>query len=742
MSKKNKNKNKNGMPPFMGPHPAEVQDSKPKIEIPAVKATVTVAEKDELKSDEEHAKEVRGWLDEAQEYVDAKKKEADDYLAAKQKEIDDLKAEEETRISQAVEDAKKKAEDEVKESSRQIIDEAEKEANEKKAGLAERESALHDSEQSLLKEKADLESAKIGYKNEIYKEISKAIDDLKKEKEQLQAELDALRVESAKKDASISSLKGTNQGIAEALNQSKNASKDATIYKHKLEEAESDLKTAESISGDRLKELEGLKRQIMLYGDNPEKAMEENAALQKRIKDLEDLLADQPGAEELKELRGIKAEYDKILNENAQLKTQINALINENTQIKVNIDDMENYRRSIKMLTLQKNELQAELERNISLYQGSTEKIFPTLSEIDKDIPQSYPSRAYNLKDICAQFRSYLANRDTNPLYYNERQIRTFIAGFAASRLTILEGLSGTGKSSLPMAFQDFMGSITEVVPVQSAWKDRNDLLGFYNDFKKQYKETAFLKALYRASHDPDNIHIIVLDEMNLSRIEYYFADLLSVLEKPKQDDWKIELISDYSSVSQNSQAWPKLIHEGSLQIMPNTWFVGTANKDDSTFTITDKVYDRAVVLNFDKKGQKDDSLRYCSPIKINSDDFNQLLSRASHFQGGDSDALRYQKMIDFLDQQVIQLFSITFGNRIANQLDVFVPAYKACGGTVDEAVDIMFSRKVLRKLEGLYDDKTKENLSLLKAEIQDAYGKNSLPITVETLDKMINRIG
>ena len=106
---------------------------------------------------------------------------------------------------------------------------------------------------------------------------------------------------------------------------------------------------------------------------------------------------------------------------------------------------------------------------------------------------------------------------------------------------------------------------------------------------------------------------------MNLSRIEYYFADLLSVLEKPNVEDWKIELISDYASIAQNNKdVWPKLIHEGKIQIGDNTWFVGTANKDDSTFIITDKVYDRSVVLNFDKKGEKQ-KIDHSLPIKMNN---------------------------------------------------------------------------------------------------------------------------
>lgn len=300
----------------------------------------------------------------------------------------------------------------------------------------------------------------------------------------------------------------------------------------------------------------------------------------------------------------------------------------------------------------------------------------------------------------------------------------------------ILEGLSGTGKSSLPRAFADFMGSKTIEVPVQSSWKDRNDLLGFYNDFKKQYKETEFLKALYTATHDANNIYVIVLDEMNLSRIEYYFADLLSVLEKPNVEDWKIELISDYASISQNKESWPKLIHEGKLQISDNTWFVGTANKDDSTFIITDKVYDRSVVLNFDKKGVNG-NIANSAPIQINNNDFQALLRNASRFKSATEDT-KFHKMIEDLDKQVKDLFQITFGNRISNQLETFVPVYIECGGTVDEAVDIMFSRKILRKLEGIYDEDTKVKLDMLNEETIDLYENRFICSLTDRISKLV----
>ena len=244
------------------------------------------------------------------------------------------------------------------------------------------------------------------------------------------------------------------------------------------------------------------------------------------------------------------------------------------------------------------------------------------------------------------------------------------------------------------------------------------------------------MKALYTATHDPNNIYVIVLDEMNLSRIEYYFADLLSVLEKPNVEDWKIELISDYASVSQNKDAWPQLIHEGKLQIGDNTWFVGTANKDDSTFIITDKVYDRSVVLSFDKKGEKE-KVDNSTPIQMNSNDFWSLLKTASKFKSP-SDESKFRDMIKNLDTQVKDMFQITFGNRISNQLETFVPVYIECGGTVDEAVDIMFSRKILRKLEGIYDEDTKVKLDMLKDEISSRY---KMPITIAAIQRMVDKI-
>lgn len=684
---------------------------------------------------------------EADAYSEGQHKHADEYYAQKLAEADKLKEKADDAVQREVDKAVKVKQKEMKDQidaakkeAGDIIKKAKEDADAERVKLTERTEQLDKSEEELTKKIADLELSKVNYKKEVLSQIQDQLKVISSEKEQLSKELDEVKTSLKKKESDIEALEEDKDYYEKELSTNEVKRCDILGYQTKISTLEGDLKTINEYCKDLQETNRELRAQILLYGDDPSKAIKRNAELEKRVLELESLLSSCPSKEEIDKLRANSANYEKINNKLEILRQEKLKLEAENVDLKRDKDEIESYRKFIKILELQKGELQRELDRNIELYNSTTEKVFASLSLIDDLECKDYPTMlraGFNLETLCNRFRGYLANRPSNPLYYDEKTIRTFIAGFASSRLMILEGLSGTGKSSLPKAFADFMGSETIEVPVQSSWKDRNDLLGFYNDFKKQYKETEFLKALYRATHDPNNIYIIVLDEMNLSRIEYYFADLLSVLEKPNTEDWKIELISDFASITQNTKAWPKLIHEGKLQISDNTWFVGTANKDDSTFIITDKVYDRSVVLNFDKKGEYE-KIEGSNPIQMNNTDFQALLHQASRFVDKASEA-RYREMIKYLDDTVKESFQITFGNRIANQLDKFVPVYIACGGTVDEAIDIMFSRKVLRKLEGLYDENTKENLDLFKEEIKEH--KYIMPITIKAIERMVEKI-
>ncbi|MDE7256968.1 MAG: hypothetical protein K2N50_03325, partial [Clostridia bacterium] len=197
------------------------------------------------------------------------------------------------------------------------------------------------------------------------------------------------------------------------------------------------------------------------------------------------------------------------------------------------------------------------------------------------------------LPQIVTRFTNFAASQ--LKLYYTEETIRIFFSGMATSKVLILEGISGTGKTSLPYAMGKFFNNGTSIISVQPSWRDRADLIGYFNEFTKKFNETDFLASLYEVSlrEDPN---FMVLDEMNLARIEYYFADFLSIMEMPDVAEWKIDLIAAPRDDD------PKNVVYGKFLVPQNIWFIGTANNDDSTFTITDKVYDRAVTLELNNK--------------------------------------------------------------------------------------------------------------------------------------------
>ncbi len=81
------------------------------------------------------------------------------------------------------------------------------------------------------------------------------------------------------------------------------------------------------------------------------------------------------------------------------------------------------------------------------------------------------------------------------------------------------------------------------IAAVQPAWRDRTELFGYFNEFTKVFNETEFLRAVYEANYVKDP-HVIVLDEMNIARVEYYFAEMLSVLEMPRPEEWTIDIVT------------------------------------------------------------------------------------------------------------------------------------------------------------------------------------------------------
>ena len=188
---------------------------------------------------------------------------------------------------------------------------------------------------------------------------------------------------------------------------------------------------------------------------------------------------------------------------------------------------------------------------------------------------------------------------------------------------------------------------------------------------------------------------------MNIARIEYYFAEMLSILEMPSRDEWIIELVPNQ---------WPddpKRIVKGKLKLPGNLWYIGTINNDDSTFMVTDKVYDRAMPIDINTKIAPF-KCREQEAININASYLESLFANAVQTHAVSEKSLEKIKQ---MDNYVINHFRIAFGNRILKQLNIFVPVYVACGGKELDGIDYFIAKKILRKFDQL-------NISLIRDEI------------------------
>ena len=352
---------------------------------------------------------------------------------------------------------------------------------------------------------------------------------------------------------------------------------------------------------------------------------------------------------------------------------------------------------------------------------------FCMLCEIDRNRSR-YEYRTYEkgvtLHSLCEDFRNYAAYE--LKLYYDIEDIRRFIAGLAVSKLVILQGMSGTGKTSLAHAFGSYIDNTATVIPVQPMWKERTDLIGYYNEFTKRFNETLLLEKMYEANYSKD-MYITVMDEMNISRVEYYFAEFLSLLELPDPDERYLEVVSDRWETD------PVQLKDGRVKLPENMWFIGTANNDDSTFAISDKVYDRAMILNLDAKSE-----RFAAPSTgkkhISAQQFGELVEKA---QTEYSLSARNVSRLEMLDRYLIDHFHVTFGNRIMKQIRMFVPVYVSCGGQELVALDDILSKKVIRKLETQNPIYLRNTAEGLIAYLDELFGADGMPLCKEYIRRM-----
>ena len=359
----------------------------------------------------------------------------------------------------------------------------------------------------------------------------------------------------------------------------------------------------------------------------------------------------------------------------------------------------------------------------------TSELRFPRLSSVDRvymapDFKPFEYNKTVTLEEICINFRNFAASR--LHLYYELDVIKQTIATFGAAKMLILQGISGTGKTSLPYALGQYLQNPSLICSVQPSWRDRTELFGYYNDFTKKYTETDFLKAIYEAQYY-DGMKLIILDEMNIARVEYYFAEMLSILELPREDERYVTVVSS------ETDSDPEKMVEGKVWIPSNVWYVGTINNDDSTFAVSDKVYDRAIPIDLDARAEVFEAPD-TEPMRLSFKHMEEMYEEAKQKYPISEE---YLLELDKLDQYLIEHFRLTFGNRILRQMKAFVPCYVACGGTEIDGIDFMFAKKILRKFESLGLGFIRDELDGLIIYLNNAFGEENFKISKEYLTRL-----
>lgn len=594
------------------------------------------------------------------------------------------------------------------------------------------------------------------------------IDILQKEKElgenTLKLEEDKLRLEKEKKQVE---------------RQKKNLETDRKIYQEEArEELESEFtlkyEDAKS-SADRLRarnqalesqlsELNDIRRSFFAtFGDaDPKDILAEVAKIKDERAKLKEELDQRPTLDDLetqrKEKSLLQAEVTRLKGmvdekEIAQLRTFINnadSYVIEIQGYKDRLESAQNredsLRRTIDDLKSTVDQLKGEHQKDEEAFQSARKyDADPSLQEkCFRDItPRSM-----------AEFANYMQRKiasSEKPFYYDIDTIRIFIAGLNMSNISILQGISGTGKTSLPREFAKaiisdaplYSGNNKENSPnapyricaVQSGWRDNMDLMGYYNSFEHKYKETEFFKALYLANQRKysDTLFFIILDEMNLSRPEHYFADFLSLLEQ--------DATERFITVNAPDEVLPRSIVQGKLRVPENVRFIGTANHDETTLEFAPKTYDRSNLMEMPKNQARN--------IERTEDNYNvsytwlkQQFAKAK--SAHHNSYIQFKKFINSDDMKYLLADKgIGVGNRFEDQAERFITTFIETGAPQDssnslaKAADHLITTRLFRTLKNRYDIE-KSNMQTFKEEF-DGIFKKSFGVLPSYADALLN---
>jgi hypothetical protein len=519
---------------------------------------------------------------------------------------------------------------------------------------------------------------------------------------------------------------------------------------------------------ERLRELEAAASDLRSsLGTDPASFVQELDGMRDRVRELETDLRRRPAESVNEQLQltealahDLSAKLAQARSENEHLKSEISST----QDLALQRDRLTRENNSLLATTAAYEKRVEDLTRKFDnlVKQSSDQPPFPECTGMDnRSALQAAPPNVRDappaLDKLVLYLQQAMATRspqDGPPLYFRLDDLRIFLGGMAMSRLHILEGVSGTGKTSLPIAVAKALGGRHAKIEVQAGWRDNRDLLGYYNEFEKHFREHVFTRSLYEAltPRYRTGLYFVVLDEMNLSKPEQYFADYLSLLEdregadqsKPpavKLNDRSVEPLPRYMASPDNGGV--------ELPLGNNVWFIGTANHDETTASFAPKTQSRAHMMELPRKVPDTSEL---APRQGTHKEWGKVLGHEALLHQFDEAASDHHKIAAESDGffrlilDVLEGFDdeLSWGPRITRQINKFVPTVIATGGSMGLAVDHLLYTKLTRRLRDSFSPEMREARKLLLQEICDHWPCRDFNVTdsnaVRDLERQISR--
>ena len=453
----------------------------------------------------------------------------------------------------------------------------------------------------------------------------------------------------------------------------------------------------------------------MFNGRNPVEVIAENERITKELKEALDKVRSTPSELLKKEYADLKKDQDKLLAEQEELKQkadEYNKVLNEKAEL---IRDKDLIQKELESVIKHNNFLESENSRLKASYDDPTtrEERIEAINKpyIREDLPRLADSNVNEvewLKNIKNGIKDY-------KIQFADRLLLSFHTALKTaemSPLTILAGVSGTGKSLLPRLYSHFGGINFISVPVAPNWDCQEAMLGYYNSIDNCFDAQPVLRFLAQTQRERniqnglnDVMNLILLDEMNLANVELYFSEFLS----------KLETRRDYEDGDKNI---PKLLvkigskmDDEPLELGRNVLWTGTMNQDETTKTLSDKVLDRGIILNFP------------TPLSLESRPRNRYLGPAASLIKRDNwktwqtmdagiteeDLKPYKTIIEEINKQ-LNTTGRALGHRVWQSIESYIRLHpeviysdsEAKKNAIKRAFEDQLVQKVMPKLRGL----------------------------------------